>query len=253
MPEMRRNPAKAKLAAGGVVTAIGGVYTAQMADFIGTTGVEGVWLEAEHGPLDFADIEDITRACDLWGMASVVRVGRAEANTIYRTLDCGAQGIVVPHINTREEAELVVDSAKYAPLGSRGMFSTRQGYGVGDYLEHANNETFVCVLIEDIVAVENLDEIVSVDNIDVFLVAPSDLAQSMGHLGDVEHPEVQAVIDRSIQRIVDAGRIPGHVGRTASVASYIQKGVRFFNANLNEWLTNGAAIYTDEVKKGLAG
>jgi 4-hydroxy-2-oxoheptanedioate aldolase len=159
----------------------------------------------------------------------------------------------VPHVNTREEAELVVDSAKYAPLGSRGMFSTRQGYGVGDYLDHANNETFVCVLIEDIVAVENLDEIVSVDNIDVFLVAPSDLSQSMGHLGHAEHPEVQAVIDRSIQRILDAGRIPGHVGRTASVARYIQKGVRFFNANLNEWVTNGAAIYTDEVKKGSAG
>ena len=73
MPEMRRNPAKAKLAAGGVVTAVGGVYTAQMADFVGTLGVEGVWLEAEHGPLDFADIEDITRACDLWGMASICR------------------------------------------------------------------------------------------------------------------------------------------------------------------------------------
>jgi len=61
------------------------------------------------------------------------------------------------------------------------------------------------------------------------------------------------VIDRSIQRIADAGRIPGHVGRTANVASYIRKGVRFFNANLNEWLTNGAAMYTDEVKKGVAG
>ena len=253
MPEMRRNPAKAKLKAGGVVTAVGGVYTAQMADFIGTTGVEGVWIEAEHGPVDFADIEDITRACDLWGMASIVRVGRAEANTIYRTLDCGAQGIVVPHINTREEAELVVDSAKYAPIGTRGMFGTRQGYGVADYLDHANDETFVCVLIEDIVAVENLDDILKVDHIDAFLVAPSDLAQSMGHLGHVEHSEVQAVIDRSIQRIVDAGRVPGHVGRIDSVASYIKKGVRFFNANLNEWITNGAAIYTDEVKKGLAG
>ena len=253
MPEMRRNPAKEKLAAGGVVSAVGGVYTSQMADFVGTLGVEGVWLEAEHGPLDFADIEDITRACDLWGMASIVRVGRAEANTIYRTLDCGAQGIVVPHINTREEAELVVDAAKYVPIGSRGMFSTRQGYSVNDYLERANDETFVCVLIEDIVAVENLDDILKVDNIDVFLVAPSDLAQSMGHLGDIEHPEVQAVIDRSIERILDAGRMPGHVGRTASIASYIQKGGRFFNANLNEWVTNGAAIYTDEVKKGIAG
>ena len=142
MPEMRRNPAKEKLAAGGVVSAVGGVYTSQMADFIGTLGVEGVWLEAEHGPLDFADIEDITRACDRWGMASIVRVGRAAARPLYRALDWGAQGIVVPHINTREEAELVVDAAKYAPIGSRGMFSTRQGYSVSDYLERANNETF---------------------------------------------------------------------------------------------------------------
>ena len=155
-----------------------------------------------------------------------------------------------PKSNTAAEAQVVVVSASHAPLVSRGRFSSRQGYGVAEYLDNSNNETFVCVLIEDIVAVENLDAIVSVDNIDVFLVAPSYLAQSMGHLGDVEHPEVQAVIDRSIQRIVDAGRIPGNVGRPASVASYIQKGVRFFHANLNDVISNGAALHTEECKKG---
>ena len=131
-------------------------------------------------------------------MTSVVRINQNDQGLIYRTLDRGAQGIVVPHVNTKEEAQNLVDGGKFAPIGYRGMYTSRQGFGVPDYLQIANDETLLIILIEDIVAVRNLDEILTVDHIDVFFVAPSDLATSMGHIGDLQHPDVQSTIDESI-------------------------------------------------------
>ncbi len=239
MAELRKNTAKAKLAAGEIVTCLAGVDTPHLVDFVGQLGIEAVWFEAEHGPVDFADLGDLTRAADLWGITSLVRVGRAEANTIYRTLDGGAQGIVVPHVDTVEEAEITVDGAKFAPVGHRGMFGSRQGFGVPDYLQRANDETMIVVLIEDIRAVNNLDDILKVDHIDVFHVAPSDLAQSMGHIGDDGHPEVQETIDQSIARIIAAGRTAGTTVSVANVGRYVRSGVRFFYTHLNSWILSG--------------
>ena len=115
-------------------------------------------------------------------MTSVARINSNDQGLIYRTLDRGAQAIVVPHVNNKKEAQNVVDGGKFAPLGKRGLFTSRQGYGVEDYLLKANNETSLIVLIEDIKAWENLDEILSVDGIDTFFVAPSDFAASMGYI-----------------------------------------------------------------------
>src|SRR4030095_13649624 len=112
----------------------------------------------------------------------------------------------VPHVNTRAEAQAVVEAAKFAPVGKRGMYTSRQGFGVDEYLKTANDQSALMVLIEDIVAVNNLDDIVKVDHIDVFFVAPSDLATSMGHIGNVGHPDVQKTIDAAIGRIVAGGR-----------------------------------------------
>ena len=169
---IRPNRVKQKLAAGEVATILSGTNDPDLIDQLGPLGVDGIWLEGEHGGVDYADLGDLTRACDLWGMTSVVRVMDNDYATIYRTLDRGAQGIVVPHVNTRAEAEAVVEAGKFAPLGKRGMFTSRQGFGVGDYLHTANDQSLLIVLIEDIAAVRNLDEILKVDHIDVFFVAP---------------------------------------------------------------------------------
>ena len=183
MTEIRENRAKRRLQRGETVTAVSGFNTADMIDSMGPLGFDAFWIEGEHGPVDFAEIPDVTRACDLWGRSSIVRVNLNLPGVIYRTLDVGAQGIVVPHVNTAEEARAVVDAAKFHPLGNRGNFTSRQGYGVADYASKANDETLVIVLIEDVVAIDNLDEIIAVDHIDVFFVAPGDLAQTMGYLG----------------------------------------------------------------------
>jgi len=192
---IRPNRVKQALAAGKVATIIGGTNDPDLIDQLGTLDVDGIWLEGEHGGVDYADLGNLTRACDLWGKTSVVRVMDNDYATIYRTLDRGAQAIVVPHVNSRAEADAVVAAGKCAPLGRRGMFTSRQGFGVDDYFKTANDQSMLMVLIEDIAAIPRLDEILKVDHIDVFFVAPSDLATSMGHIGNVSHPDVQRTID----------------------------------------------------------
>ena len=98
----------------------------------------------------------MTRAADLYGMTSIVRVNQNEQGLIYRTFDVGAQGVVIPHVDNKQDAENVVEGSKFAPLGKRGNFTSRQGIGVDNYFEKANQETLVVVLIEDIEAINIL-------------------------------------------------------------------------------------------------
>ena len=245
---MRENRAKHKLERGETVVCLSGHNSTHMIDQLGPVGFDAIWIEGEHGPVDFADIPDLTRACDLWDMTSIVRVNQNNAGIIYRTFDVGTQGIVVPHINTAAEAKAVVDAAKFHPIGNRGMFTSRQGYGVPDYVHKANDETLVVILIEDIIAVNNLEEILTVDNIDVFFVAPSDLAQTMGHLGGIQHPDVLATIDKALGQIVAAGRTAGTLVNDDNVEHYLGKGVRFLLTGWFDWVASGAQMFKTRLK-----
>ena len=249
---MRENRAKHKLERGETVVCLSGNNSTDMIDHLGQFGFDAIWLEGEHGPVDFADIPDLTRACDLWGMTSVVRVNQNNAGIIYRTFDLGAQGIVVPHVNTEEEARAVVDAAKFHPLGNRGMYTSRQGYGVPDYVHRANDETLVVILIEDIIAVNNLAEILTVDHIDVFFVAPSDLGQTMGHLGGTDHPDVAATVDRALEQIVAAGRTAGALANDNNIEHYIGLGARFFLTGWANWVASGAQAFKARVDKAVS-
>ena len=246
MTEIRVNKAKQKLQNKGVVTTISGLQNADTIDFLGPFGFDAAWIECEHGPVDWDQLADLTRACDLWGMSSVTRVNSNEPWLITRTLDRGSMGIIIPHVNDRAATEQAMQSAKYAPLGYRGMYGGRQSYGVADYVHRANDQTMVVVLLEESEALKNLDEILKVDNIDVFFVAPSDLAQSMGHIGDTGHPEVQRAIDDAISRISSAGRTAGTLVNDDNLASYIEKGARFLMTSWNGWLARGASQFLEK-------
>lgn len=248
MPDIRKNVAKEKLQAGQAVSVISGNMTSEIIDFLGPLGFDAAWIECEHGPVSWEQISDMTRACDLWGMASVTRVNSNDEGLITRTLDRGSMGIVVPHVNTRANAEQAMKSAKFAPIGYRGMFGGRQSYGVPDYFHQANNQTLVVVLLEEVEALQNLDEILKVDYIDVFFVAPSDLSQTMGHIGNPGHPDVQQAIDQAIEKIVSSGRNAGTLVNNDNVASYAEKGVKFLMTSWNAWLTRGANKFLAKVK-----
>ena len=251
--KIRPNRVKDKLAAGQPATILSGTNDPDLIDQLGTLDVDGIWLEGEHGGVDYADLGNLTRACDLWGKTSVVRVMDNDYATIYRTLDRGAQGICVPHVNTRKEAEAVVEAAKFAPLGKRGMFTSRQGFGVDDYLKTANDQSLLIVLIEDIVAVHNLDDILKVHHVDVFFVAPNDLATSMGHIGNMGQPDVQKTIDGALTKIVQAGRTAGMLVNAGNVERYTRLGVRALMTSFFPWVQAGVKELTERAAAGARG
>ena len=250
MTAIRPNRVKQKLANNEVAIVLGGVNDADTIDLLGPLGFDGFWLEGEHGPVDFADIADLSRACDIWGATSILRVHQNEYGVIYRALDRGAMGIVVPHVNTRAEVENVVEAGKFAPIGKRGMFTSRQGYGVPDYFDRANDQTMMVVLIEDIAAVNNLDDIIKVDHIDCFFVAPSDLATSMGKMGKLNDPEVQKTLDGALEKIVKAGRVAGTLANDENVERYTRLGVRMIMTSAAPWIAAGAKNFAARAQAG---
>ena len=223
------NRLKRKAAAGELGLISGNYETADLIDFVGSLEVfDGVWIDMEHGPAAVQSLADMSRAADLWGMTSIVRVRGIDPAFIALTLSEGVNGVIVPHVDTREQAELVVEAAKFAPIGRRGASAGRRSYGrsTAEHLKNANDETFVAVMIEDIVGVENLPEILKVPHIDMFFVAHYDLAQSLGLQLDSENPTLVQTFDRAIEMIVKAGRTAGAVVSEKDLEKYLRMGVR---------------------------
>jgi 4-hydroxy-2-oxoheptanedioate aldolase len=226
-----------------VVGVVAGHHSTDMVDWLGQFRPDAIWMECEHGPGGWEEIADFSRACDLWGCASIVRVASGDAPTITRTLDRGASGIVVPHVNTREQAQAIATASRFGPLGVRGMFGGRRSYGVTDPYADANEEVVTIVLIEEAEAIRNLDEILKVDGIDVFFVAPSDLAQTMGYTGHPGHPVVQETIDVALSRIREAGKVPGTLVTDANRERYLDLGVRFLMTSWLPWVQSGLRAF----------
>lgn len=258
MTELRPNRAKRKLQADEpvLVPILGASSTPDLdtLDQLGSLGVIDVaWIEMEHGPWTWRELSDASRVCDLWGITSLVRVNFNDPAIIGRTLDRGIQAVLVPHVSTKAEAERVVEGAYYAPKGMRGMGASRQGHGVPNYLQKANDEVMVVVLLEEMEAIRNLDEILTVDGIDCFFVAPADLAQTMGpqYLGQPFHAEVQGVVRDSIKRIVSAGHHTGTLVNEATVDEMLEIGVRFLRFSAISYMQEGLQRFHSRVTSTL--
>jgi 4-hydroxy-2-oxoheptanedioate aldolase len=240
---VRHNTAKAKLKAGQAVSVIAPTYTsAGLVELLGRIGFDVIFIDCEHGPAGWDDVENMVRAAELVNVTPIVRVQANDPSTITRALDRGAGGVQVPHVNTRAEAEAAVRHAKFAPLGHRGFAGGRSAFGekMAEFTSRANAETMVVAMLEEVEALRNLDDILKVDEIDVFFVAPGDLAQSMGLPGQMDHPTVQAAIDDAVDRIKAAGRVPGGLVTPATVGRYRARGVRFLYVSLAAVLDPGA-------------
>ncbi len=156
----------------------------------------------------------------------MVRVEANDETLIAKALDLGAQSVVIPHVCSAEEARRAVRGARYAPLGARGIGGPRQGLGVSDYWRKADQEIMVGVMIEDLEGLSALDAIATVDGVNFIFLAPFDLAQSMGHLGEPFHPAVQDAVRRAIKRVTALGRAAGTFVTDEVVEEYLTLGAR---------------------------
>lgn len=181
----------------------------ELAQICGSSGFDFVMIDMEHGPADFETAYRMVTAlagtpADAW-----IRVAMNDAALIKRALDTGATNVVVPMVNTREEAERAVAAGKYPPEGIRGWGPFRAQYQwrttLFDYSKRANDEVKIWVLIEHPLAIENIDEILDVEGLGGAIAAPLDLAVYMGHLDGPNHPDVQAALAGALAKIKAKG------------------------------------------------
>jgi len=231
---LQTNKLRASLQAGEAVFGLmNSVAAPLLVEMLGYAGYDFVILDMEHVNLNPETLENAVRAAESAGLTPLVRVPSAAEDVILRALDCGAQGVVVPHVRSRAEAEQIVRAGRYHPMGQRGISGGRTtGFGTLDlpsYFKRANNEIMLVVMIEDRQGVEAIDEIVSVAGIDMVLEGAVDLSQSYGVPGSHQDPLVQAAINKVAESCLRHGVPFCAIPREAQqLNQWIEQGVNAF-------------------------
>src|SRR6201982_326405 len=199
---MQENRVKRVLAEGGLAlgTHTGGIADPQIVEIIGLAGFSAAFIDMEHTSFDLRDIQLMVMAAERVGITPIVRTPGFDPAFILRLLDMGVQGIQVPHVSDPETAREAVRAVRYPPEGERGMAagSRAADFGKIPLLEHmaqSNREVLLACMIEDMEAVEQIEEIAAVDGVDLLAVGPSDLSRSLGVSGHPDHPKLVAAID----------------------------------------------------------
>lgn len=205
------NPLKQKLRAGKKTS---GAWlhaaSATTAEIMAQAGFDWLLIDMEHGPGDISTLVSQLQGMNGSGVVPIVRVPNNDAVYIKRVLDAGTLGILVPNVQTKQEAEAAYQACKYAPEGIRGIAGSTRAAAYGQdeqrWLSTANARILVMIQIESPLAVANLDEILQVEGIDVIFIGPRDLATSMGYFNDPSQPAVQEAIATIEAKVAKTGK-----------------------------------------------
>jgi len=200
---MTHSRALRKLRSGGhVLTAgISRVPDLWLAEVVGRIGYDVIWFDLEHRTFPTHTVEAMALACRANGIDLMVRIRKQGYQEIMNLLECGANGIMVPHCRSVEETRQWVDWMRYPPVGKRGMdgVGADADHGMAnlvEHIDHANRETFLVLQIEDREAIEQIDEIAAVPGFDMLFVGPADLSISLGTPLQTQSDVVQRAIDK---------------------------------------------------------
>lgn len=215
----RENTLKSKLKAGGSVFGSWTICSSPMvANVMAEAGLDFVTLDLEHGPTTFETAESLLYAIEAAGSTPMLRLGEWSEPTILRALEIGAQGLLVSHISTPEQARQIVSACKYPPEGTRGLspFIRRHGYsddGLVAKLREANEQMLTGVLVEDAEGIRNLAEIASTPGLDLVYLGIYDISLSLGVPGSLDDPRVLEIVRDAVRTIEEHGVAPGAVAR----------------------------------------
>ena len=233
MKAMKQNDLKERLARGETVF---GMFLNTgdpiLAEIAALSGLDMIVIDSEHGPTGVLENLPLVQAAELRGAVPIVRVPNKQSDTILKMLDIGAHGILVPRVNTPEEARQVVKAARYFPEGERGVASARASdYGftrLTDYFGLANHRNLIAVQCEDVACLPHLDEIASIDGIDVIFIGPYDLSSTMGAPGQVSYEAIQDTVAAVLEAVHRHGKAAGIFTKDPAEARfYAQLGIQF--------------------------
>ena len=229
-----------------------------IAEIMARAGFDWLTVDMEHSVITLGEAQNLIQIIELCGVEPLVRVGENDAVLIKRVMDAGAHGVIVPMVNSREDAERAVKAVKYPPVGSRGVGLARaQGYGLefAKYKKWVNKDSVVIVQVEHIEAVRNLDEILECPGVDGFIVGPYDLSASLGRPGDYNNSVVAdamaEIVKKSKRHSLAAGFhvIPPDYREVVKKA---RGGYRFIAFSLDTlFLGNSCRNGMREIRKGL--
>jgi 2-dehydro-3-deoxyglucarate aldolase len=180
---------------------------ASIAEIMGDSGYDWVAVDMEHGKFSWEKLPDIFRALELGGTQPFARIAQAHSNDIKQALDAGAKGLIFPMIESKEQLEQAISNALYPPLGNRGVGYARTnlfGKKFDDYLKEAH-DLILIAQIENITAVEQLDDILNVKHLSGIMVGPYDLSATMGITGRFEHPEFITIMKKIRSKAATCG------------------------------------------------
>lgn len=231
---MRPNKVKRALMNGEVQvgTWVNTLRTPQIAQMLATAGFDFMYIDMEHSAFSIETVGDLCFAALAAGLVPVVRPSAKDPHLLTRPLDNGAMGLLIPHVDTRAEAEAVVKAIRFPPLGERGMnlMGVHTGFtrASGDeYVKATHAETILLVQIESDRGIGNLEQILSVDGVDGAVIGRADLSTDLGLPGQTNHPEVVRRVEMMIAACQRHGKIPGLlVQDVASAREWIAKGIR---------------------------
>ena len=186
------------------------------AELMARAGFDWLIIDMEHAPGDYLNLAAQIQAMGATDCVPFVRAPWNDPVAIKRILDTGAMGVLIPYVNSGEEARQAVAACKYPPDGIRGVAGSPRAAYFGQnsmaYLKDANREILVIAAAETGEAIDNLDEILATEGLDGIFIGPMDLATSMGHFGDPSHPEVQEATGVIEKKTISAGKFLGTVG-----------------------------------------
>ena len=231
-----------------------GLADAYAAEMLAGTGYDWLLVDGEHAPNDLrstlGQLQGIASANGAFpdepGSHAVARLPVGDAALIKQYLDLGVQTLLVPMVDTADQAAMLAQAMRYPPQGMRGMGSglarSSRWQRYPNYIHEANDQVCLLVQAETVEAMRNLDAIAATEGVDGVFIGPADLSASMGHPGRPGHPDVQAAIEDGIWRILRAGKAPGILATQADQARHwLAAGALFVAVGVDTMLLTGAA------------
>ena len=221
----------------------------QMVEMVAHAGFDWVLIDMEHGTIGLETAELMVMAAEASGITPVARPRTNSKSDVSAVLDRGAMGVQVPHINTAEDARAAVAAVKFGPGDQRGLAAGTRAdrYGLrGDmdeFVKLSNDQTLICVQLEHATAIENIDDILTVEGVDVFFIGPSDLSQSMGYPGNHKAEPVKTAIHNALSKITEAGKIPGMLAYVDNISDVAASGSLYIYTHMPKLVGAGASDF----------